>query len=162
MSIRRGSWKPVLVAAAVAIGIGTLGGLLTDTGPWYQSLRKPSWQPPDWLFGPAWTLIFALATMSAIHAWRTARTAAERAWVIGLFAVNGALNSLWSTLFFRVQRPDWALLEVFLLWLAILVPMVVFWQRSRAATLYLLPYLIWVSFAAYLNWTVVRLNAPFA
>ena len=162
MARRPGSWKPVLVAAAVAIGIGTLGGSLTDVGPWYQALRKPSWQPPDWLFGPAWTVIFALATMSAVHAWRAARTRAEREVVIGLFALNGFLNVLWSTLFFALRRPDWALIEVGLLWLAILVPMIVFWRRSRPASLYLVPYLAWVSFAAFLNLTIVRLNAPFA
>ena len=71
--VPRGSfWKPVLVAASVAIFIAVLGGTLTDTGAWYQNLRKPSWQPPDWLFGPAWTVIFALATASAVYAWRNA------------------------------------------------------------------------------------------
>jgi tryptophan-rich sensory protein len=112
MSERRGFWKPVLVAAAVAIFIAVLGGSLTDTGNWYQSLRKPSWQPPDWLFGPAWTLIFALATMSAVYAWRHAHDRRQRERVIGLFALNGFLNVLWSTLFFALRRPDWASVEV--------------------------------------------------
>ena len=162
MAPRRGFWKPVLIAAAIAIFIAGLGGTLTDTGPWYQSLRKPSWQPPDWLFGPAWTLIFALATVSAVYAWRNARNRVQREWVIGLFALNGSLNVLWSTLFFALRRPDWALIEVVFLWLSILLPVVVFWRRARPASLYLLPYLAWVGFAAFLNLTVVRLNAPFA
>ena len=90
--VSRGSfWKPVLIAASVAIFIGFLGGMLTDNGPWYQSLRKPSWQPPDWLFGPAWTLIFALATTSAVYAWRNADSRSQREWVIALFALNGTL-----------------------------------------------------------------------
>ncbi|MET0970710.1 MAG: TspO/MBR family protein [Tardiphaga sp.] len=161
MAQRRSIWKPVLVAAAVALFIGVLGGTLTDTGPWYQNLRKPSWQPPDWLFGPAWTTIFALAVVSAVSAWRGAMSETQRGSVIGLFALNGFLNVLWSTLFFALKRPDWALIEVGFLWLAILLPMMVFWRLSRAATLCLLPYLLWVSFAAYLNLTVVRLNAPF-
>ena len=162
MAPRRNFWKPVLVAAAVAIFIGALGGSLTDTGPWYQNLRKPSWQPPDWLFGPAWTLIFALATVSAAYAWRNAQNRVQRDWVIVLFALNGFLNVLWSTLFFAMQRPDWALIEVSFLWASILLPMIVFWRFAKPASLYLLPYLAWVSFAAFLNLTVVRLNAPFA
>lgn len=161
MSDRRSFWKPVVIAAAVAVFIGVLGGTLTDTGPWYQNLRKPSWQPPDWLFGPAWTLIFALATLSAVHAWRHARDRGQREWVIGLLALNGFLNVLWSTLFFALKRPDWALIEVVFLWASILLPIIVFWRFARPASLYLLPYLSWVSFAAYLNLTVVRLNGPF-
>jgi tryptophan-rich sensory protein len=162
MSERRGFWKPVLVAAAVAIFIAVLGGSLTDTGNWYQSLRKPSWQPPDWLFGPAWTLIFALATMSAVYAWRHAHDRRQRERVIGLFALNGFLNVLWSTLFFALRRPDWASVEVAFLGASILLPIVVFWRFARPASLYLLPYLFWVSFAALLNLTVVRLNGPFS
>jgi translocator protein len=155
-------WKPVLVAAAVATFVAVLGGTLTDTGPWYQNLRKPSWQPPDWLFGPAWTLIFALATASAVCAWRDAQNRVQRDWVIMLFALNGFLNVLWSTLFFTLRRPDWALIEVAFLWASILLPMIMFWRFTKPATLYLVPYLLWVSFAAFLNLTVVRLNAPFS
>lgn len=161
MEARRSFWKPVLIAAGVAIFIGVLGGTLTDTGPWYQNLRKPPWQPPDWLFGPAWTLIFALATVSAVYAWRNAKNRVQRDLVIVLFALNGTLNVLWSTLFFALRRPDWALIEVGFLWASILLLMIVFWRFARPASLYLLPYLLWVSFASYLNLTVVRLNAPF-
>lgn len=159
---RRSIWKPIGVAAAVAMAIGILGGTLTDVGPWYQNLRKPSWQPPDWLFGPAWTVIFAFAVASAVSAWRNANDKRERELIIGLFAMNGFFNVLWSTLFFALKRPDWALIEVCVLWLTILLPIGLLWRISRTASLCLLPYLLWVTFAAYLNWTVVRLNAPFA
>jgi benzodiazapine receptor len=161
VSARGSIWKPVAIAAAVAIFIGFLGGMLTDVGPWYQALKKPSWQPPDWLFGPAWTTIFAFAVASAVSAWRNAPSRPQRDIVIVLFAINGCFNVLWSTLFFAIKRPDWALVEVGFLWLAILVPMIVFWRFSKLASLLLLPYLAWVTFAAYLNLTVVRLNAPF-
>ncbi len=162
MAARRSFWKPVLIAAAVAVVIAALGGTLTDTGPWYQSLHKPSWQPPDWLFAPAWTLIFALATVSAVYAWRDAESRVQRDWVILLFALNGFLNVLWSTLFFALRRPDWALIEVAFLWMSILLPIVVFWHFARTASLYLLPYIVWVSFAAILNLAVVRMNAAFS
>lgn len=158
---RASFWQPVLVAAVVALSVATLGGTLTDIGPWYQNLRKPSWQPPDWAFGPAWTLIFALAVTSAVFAWRQASDKVQREWIIALFAMNGFLNVLWSMLFFKLRHPEWALIEVAFLWLSILLPIVVLWRFSKPASLFLLPYLAWVSFAAYLNLTIVRLNGPF-
>lgn len=158
---RSSLWLPVLAAAAGAMIVASLGATMTDLGPWYQLLRKPDWQPPDWLFGPAWTIIFAFAAISGVFAWRDAPTDERREWVIGLFAVNGTLNVLWSALFFHLHRPDWALVEVGLLWLSILLPMVVFWRYSKRAALLLIPYLAWVTFAAILNWEIVRLNSPF-
>jgi tryptophan-rich sensory protein len=154
-------WKPVLIAALSATAVAALGTLMTDTGPWYAGLRKPSWQPPDWLFGPVWTAIFALCALSGYVAWRDAPNRGGRDAVIGLFALNGFLNVLWSTIFFRVRRPDWALVEVGLLWFSIVLMIVVLMRFSKTASLLLVPYLLWVSFAAVLNWAVVRLNAPF-
>jgi translocator protein len=154
-------WLPVLAAAAAAIVVASLGATMTDLGPWYQSLTKPSWQPPDWAFGPAWTVIFALAAISGVIAWRRAETDAQREWIIGLFAINGVLNILWSALFFRFHRPDWALYEVAFLWLSVLVLIITFSRYAKAASWLLVPYLAWVSFAALLNYEVVRLNGPF-
>jgi benzodiazapine receptor len=160
-STRSSLWLPVLSAAAMAILVASLGATMTDVGPWYHALEKPSWQPPDWLFGPVWTLIFALAAAAGVFAWRNATTDAQRDWVIGLFAINGTLNVLWSALFFRLQRPDWALIEVVFLWLSVLVPIVVFSRYSKTSSWLLVPYLAWVTFAAVLNWEIVRLNEPF-
>ncbi|ACK51004.1 TspO and MBR like protein [Methylocella silvestris BL2] len=151
-------WKPVLVAGLAGALVLFIGGTITDIGPWYHSLRKPSWQPPDWLFGPAWTVIFILVTLAAAKAWQGAGGRENRHWVLGLFALNGFLNIMWSVFFFRLQRPDWALLEVALLWLSILMLIVFFWRRTQAASLLLTPYLAWVSFAAALNLAVVMLN----
>lgn len=152
---------PVIVAAGAAILVASVGATMTDIGPWYQALTKPSWQPPDWLFGPAWTLIFALAALSAVTAWRDALDQAAREWMVGLFAINGVLNIAWSALFFRFRRPDWALIEVVFLWLSVLALILVLRRYSRPAALMLVPYLVWVAFAAVLNLAVVRLNAPF-
>ncbi len=169
MSERRGAgawtgerWKPVVVAAAAALGLATLGALSTDIGPWYQSLKEPAWKPPDFLFGPAWTTIYACAAIAGVIAWRRAATAARREWMLGLFAANAFANVLWSLLFFRLRRPDWALPEVGFLWLSILVLIVYLGHFSRASGWLLVPYLAWVSFAATLNYAVVRLNAPFS
>jgi translocator protein len=162
MSEGTSRWKPILVAALAAIAVAGLGALMTDLGTWYASLQKPAWQPPDALFGPAWTLIFGLCTLAGYLAWRNARDRREREWIIALFALNGFLNVLWSGLFFRYRRPDWAFAEVWLLWLSILLLIVVLARYSKLAGVLLIPYLGWVSFAAILNFAIVQLNGPFA
>lgn len=150
------------VAGAAAFAVGVVGATLADTGLWYQSLLKPSWQPPDWLFAPVWSLIFALSAASAVAAWRRASDADSRRWVVAMFGANACLNVLWSALFFAIKRPDFALIEVILFWFSILLPIVLFWRGARIASYLLLPYLVWVTFAAFLNLAIVRLNAPFS
>lgn len=152
---------PVTVATVAALCVAALGATVTDLGPWYQALAKPAWNPPDIVFPMGWTVIYALITVSGITAWRAARTTAQAEWVLGLFALNGFLNITWSILFFRFQRPDWAFWEVTLLWLSILAIIIYVVRFSKSAALLLVPYLVWVSFAAALNWAVVQLNAPF-
>jgi translocator protein len=161
-SIDWAEWGPILVAAIAACVVAAAGGLATEIGPWYRQLRKPSWQPPDWAFAPAWTLIFTLTAWAGVLGWYHAPDTAVRATLIGVFAANGVLNMLWSFLFFRWHRPDWALLEVVALWLSIAVLIVTLAGLSTLGSWLLVPYLLWVSFAAYLNLTIVRLNRPFA
>ena len=153
--------NPVVVAALAAVAVAGLGASATDVGPWYQGLRKPSWQPPDLLFGPVWTLIYALTALSGVKAWRAAPDRRTRERVLMLFAANALLNVLWSELFFNFRRPDWALWETapFLASIAVLIAAV--WPLSRTAGWLLAPYLAWVTFATVLNLAVVRLNAPF-
>jgi tryptophan-rich sensory protein len=149
-----------LVAAVLAMAVAATGGALTQLGPWYRGLIKPLWQPPDWLFGPAWTLIFICTASAAVIAWREAKRPRQRVTVLAMMATNAAFNMGWSLLFFYLHRPDWALLEVGPLWLSILVPLIVLGRWSRRAAWLLAPYLAWVSFAAFLNYTIVGLNAP--
>jgi translocator protein len=153
---------PSALAALAALAVAMLGMTITDLGPWYRSLEQPAWAPADPVYGAAWTLIFALAAASAVLAWRGAPSRRDIETIVGLFALNGFLNILWSLLFFQVKRPDWALGELVVLWLSIVLLMVVTGRQSRPAALLLLPYLIWVSFAGWLNWEIVRLNGPFA
>ncbi len=157
----KGSSRPVWVAALAAFGVASVGALMTDLGPWYRSLIQPSFQPPDWAFGPAWTTIFALAAIAGVTAWRQAPDRASREWLLVLFAMNGFLNVFWSLLYFRLHRPDWALYEVGFLWLSVLLLIVVLGRYSRRAAWLLVPYLAWVAFAAALNFESVRLNGPF-
>jgi tryptophan-rich sensory protein len=148
----------LIISAGVAVFLGIAGGLLTDVGPWYRALRKPKLNPPDWLFGPAWTIILGLAAWAAAIAWDAASGSAERTTVLMLFSANAVLHLLWSPLFFKLKRPDWALLEVAFLWLSLVALVVALAPISRLASLLILPYLLWVSFATWLNWQIVRLN----
>lgn len=152
---------PVIAAALAATTVGLAGGLLTDLSPWYYALRSPAWKPPDWLFGPAWTAIFACAALAGLYAWNGSRRRADHMRILTLFGVNAALNVLWSLLFFRLHRPDWALIEVVLLWSSIVALIVGLARYSRTASWLLAPYLAWVSFAAVLNLAIVQLNGPF-
>ena len=149
--------KPVVIAFLVAFAVAGIGGAATDIGPWYFNLVKPAWQPPDWAFGPIWTLIYITTGIAGVRAWRLGDTRQRRLFLIALL-INCALNVLWSLLFFKMQRPDLSLIEVVALWLSI-VPLILLPLRySPRSSLLILPYLAWVSVAAYLNLTIVRLN----
>jgi benzodiazapine receptor len=126
-------------------------------GPWYASLAKPSWNPPDWIFAPVWTLLYLLMGISAWLVWKTAGFAGAKS-AMTLFFIQLALNAIWSWLFFGLHMPGAALVEIVLLWLAILATIILFWGVRPTASLLLLPYLAWVAFAAVLNWQIWRLN----
>lgn len=151
---------PIIFAVAWALVLTVGGGLLTQIGPWYRELKKPSWQPPDWLFGPAWTIILGLAGWAFVLAWNGA-SEGERTLLVILYLANGVFHFLWSPLFFTARRPDWALIEVPFLWLSVLSLAVFLRDWSVAASWMIVPYLAWVSFATILNWKIVRLNGPF-
>jgi benzodiazapine receptor len=155
-------WFPIAFAAAWSVGVLGAGGMVTNIGTWYRALRKPPWQPPDWLFGPAWTLIFVAASVAFVMAWRAPGETAGRVTLVTAYLVNGALNFLWSLLFFGRRRPDLALVEVVPLWISIAAMMAAVAALRPGVVWMLVPYLAWVSFAAVLNRTIVRLNAPFA
>lgn len=151
----------IVCAAAWAVVLSIGGGLLTNIGQWYYDLRKPSWQPPNWLFGPAWTVILGLAAWAFVLAWRGSDEPGDHALLIGLYVINGVFHFLWSPIFFTLKRPDWALIEVPFLWASVLALCVVLRDYSVLASWLIVPYLAWVSFATILNWKIVQLNAPF-
>lgn len=127
-------------------------------GPWYAELVKPSWTPPDAVFGPVWSLLYLLMGIAAWLVWREAGFAAARV-ALGLFVFQLVLNALWSYLFFGLHRPDLALVDIVLLWLAIVATMIAFWKIRPLAAWLLAPYWAWVSFAAVLNGQLWRLNS---
>lgn len=152
---------PVIAAIAWAVLLGGIGGFATSIGDWYRNLCKPAWQPPDWLFGPAWTLILGAAAWAAVLGWNAAPNDAAREDIVTVYAVNFVGHLVWSPLFFTLRRPDWALIEVVFLWASVVAMLVVLAPLSALAGWLIVPYLLWVSFAAFLNLTIVRLNKPF-
>jgi tryptophan-rich sensory protein len=154
-----GLW-PALGIFGVVIAISVLGGLATDTSSaWYTTLRKPSWQPPAWLFGPVWTTIYLLLAISAIIAWNNTSGSGRTA-IMLLYGINGLFNLAWSYIFFRGHSPFWAGIDILAVWGTILLLMIRTWPVSPTASLLLLPYLLWVTFASILNWAIVRLQVP--
>ncbi|MFC6791065.1 TspO/MBR family protein [Methylobacterium komagatae] len=155
-ALAQADWGTALVAAACAVLVAVAGGVATRTDAWYRRLHVPAWKPPDWAFGPIWATIFALTASSGVLAW--SGSAAARPLIVTVFAVNGVLNILWSVLFFRLRRPDWALVEVVLLWLSIVALILTVGRVSTVAALLNIPYLAWVGVAACLNLRIVQLN----
>ena len=132
-------------------------GAIFRPGAWYEQLAKPSWRPPNWLFAPVWTLIYLTIAVSGWLVWRKVGWAGG-ALPLAIYMVQLLLNAAWTPLFFGLHRPDLAFLDIVLLWLSIIATMVVFHPISQTAAFLLLPYLLWVTFAAALNFSIWQLN----
>jgi len=137
-----------------------IGGRATaeSVQTWYPLLTKPAWNPPAWVFGPAWTLLYILMSVAAWRIWQRRDNSPGARRALGLFFTQLAFNALWSVLFFGLQRPDLALAEILLLWLLLLLTQRAFWRIDRVAGWLWLPYLAWVSFATTLNAAIWWLN----
>jgi tryptophan-rich sensory protein len=130
---------------------------MVSLGSWYTGLAKPAWTPPSWVFGPVWTALYA---MMAIAGWLVWRRGGPASWhALRWFAVQLVLNVGWSAVFFGLQMPGLAAVEILALWCTIAVTLRTSWRVSRPAGLLLVPYLLWVSFAVILNVALWRLNA---
>jgi benzodiazapine receptor len=149
----------LVVFIAICFAAASIGSLVTtpQIPGWYAELAKPTWNPPNWIFGPVWSCLYLMMAVAAWLVWRHAGFAGARG-PLTLFAIQLALNSLWSVLFFGIQNPAAAAVEIILLWATILATLIAFWNRSKWAGGLLVPYLAWVSFAAVLNFTIWRLN----
>ncbi len=126
-------------------------------GAWYEELIKPGWTPPNWVFAPVWSLLYLMMGIAAWLVWKQGGFAAA-AWPLGFFLLQLILNGLWSWLFFGRHLIGAAMIDIGLLWIAILITMILFWNRQPAAGIMFLPYLLWVSYASTLNFALWRLN----
>ena len=154
------NWVKLIVAVAVPLVVGGLSGLATAQGvrTWYPTLAKPPFNPPAWVFGPTWTALYIMMGVAAFLVWQRGLGTPGVKLALTVFAVQLALNGLWSILFFGLQSPGWAFAEIIVLWLAVLVATWLFWRVAPAAGWLMMPYLAWVGFAAVLNGSIWVLN----
>jgi len=140
----------------LAAGLGSLFTMVSLES-WYAGLAKPSWNPPNWVFGPVWTALYAMMAVAGWLVWRWGRS---QSWLaLRWFAIQLVLNVAWSVVFFGLRLPALAFVEILVLWFAIVATLLTSWRVSRTAAILLAPYLLWASFAALLNFTIWRLNA---
>jgi len=150
----------LIIAIVVSELAGIIGSIFTVSAipNWYAGLVKPALNPPSWIFGPVWTLLYALMGIAAFLIWKNGLEKKEVKAALGVFGIQLFLNAIWSIIFFGLYSPGWALVDIVVLWLAIVWTMVMFYKISRPAAYLLVPYLLWVSFASYLNYSVWVLN----
>ncbi len=155
MDDKRRSVISLIVAVALPLIVGGVGGIATSSSvtTWYPSLNKPSFNPPGWIFGPVWTTLYV---MMGVASWRVWRKGERQA--LSWYGIQLALNLLWSVLFFGLRQPGAALVEIVVLWAAILVTAVKFARVDTLAGVLMVPYQLWVSFAAILNGAIWWLN----
>jgi benzodiazapine receptor len=154
----RASWVSLVPFLSVCLGAGGIGSILTrgSVDTWYVQLRKPEWNPPNWVFGPVWTVLNVMMAISAWRVWHVAGWGATGALV--LFAVQLLLQTTWSLIFFRLHAIGLAFGEILLLWMMIVATAVAFLPISFLAAWLLLPYIAWVGFASYLNFRIWQMN----
>ncbi|MDQ2801589.1 MAG: tryptophan-rich sensory protein [Pseudomonadota bacterium] len=146
-----------LICFIVAGFLAALPGALFRPGEWYERLNKPSWRPPNWLFAPVWTLLYLMIAVSGWLIWRKAGIAGAGL-PLAVYALQLVFNAVWSPIFFGLHRPDLAFVDILLVWASIIATIVLFYPIHVGAALLLVPYFLWVTFAAGLNLAMWRLN----
>ncbi len=154
----KNTW-PLIISMGITLMIGMIGGLFTSSsvGTWYVEINKPEWNPPNWIFGPVWTTLYILMGIAIFLIWKK-RAQYSIALAMSFYVIQLLLNLLWSLLFFGLQNPQLAFFEVLILLSAIVITTVKFWKISKAAAILMIPYILWVSFASLLNFSIWQLN----
>ncbi len=150
----------LLVSIVIPLLVGFIGSIATSSSvsSWYQTINKPSFNPPNSVFGPVWTALFILMGVSFYLVWSKGLDKKGVKKAIAFFGVQLVLNILWSFMFFGLQSPAYGLIEIVILWAAIVYTILLFHKISKAASYLLIPYILWVSFAAVLNFAIFILN----
>lgn len=152
-------WK-FIISVSVPVILGGVSGLFNVSAidGWYQTINKPSWNPPSWIFGPVWTTLYVMMGIALYLVWKAEASSILKKTAISLFAIQFVLNFFWSFIFFNQQEMGWALVEIIVMWVFILLTIFAFANISKIAAWLLVPYICWVSFATILNYTLWHLN----
>ena len=150
---------PLLISILIVFSFGFIGSFFTTSSitNWYAFINKPLFSPPNWIFGPVWTLLYILMGVSAFLIWQKRDNLKTKPALI-FYGIQLILNALWSIIFFGMHNPGLALLEIVILWLFILITLIKFYKINKTAGLLFIPYLAWVSFASILNYAIWILN----
>jgi len=156
----KNSFLKLLACIGVSLTAGIIGSFFTSSAIplWYNLLLKPAFNPPSWVFGPVWTILYILMGTAAYMIWQKDLGRKEVRFALWIFAFQLVLNTLWSIIFFGLKSPALALIEIVTLWLSITYMMILFYKISRPASLLIIPYVLWVSFAIYLNYSIWFMN----
>lgn len=152
---------PMLIGSIlIPLLVGYVGAIVTlsQISTWYSALAKPWWSPPNWLFGPVWTTLYLLMGVALFLVWREGFHRRDVRFAILIFGVQLAINLLWSVVFFSFHALFGSIIIIMLLWLAVLANIIAFFIISKWAGILLVPYIVWVSIASYLNYSVYLLN----
>ena len=149
----------LILCLLFTIGVGSLSSVFTisEIPNWYASLQKPAFNPPNWIFGPVWTVLYTLMGIALYLVWKKP-ISKDRNTGIAIFMIQFTLNFFWTIIFFKYHQLGWALIEILMMWLSILLTIILFWKSSTLAASLLIPYLAWVSFATLLNAAIMQLN----
>ena len=155
--------KPIfkfIIAVAIPLVVGSVAGFFTSSSvdEWFVTVDKPSFNPPNWVFAPVWTVLYILMGIAFFLVWRKSSPGKIRKVAFTLYFAQLFVNFIWSILFFYLHRPGWAFADILILWILIVLTMVCFARISSTARWLLVPYLAWVSFAAVLNYTIWLMN----
>jgi len=150
----------LIVAIAVCQLAGIVGSFFTTPAisGWYDGLVRPVLNPPSWIFGPVWITLYLLMGIALYLIWQQGLNRKEVKVAMVVFGIQLVLNALWSIVFFGLQNPGLAFVDILLLWISILLSIILFYKISKPASYLLIPYILWVSFAGYLNYAIWTLN----
>lgn len=154
------NYLKLIISIVVCEFAGIIGSFFTSSSVsgWYAGIVRPAFNPPSWLFGPVWTILFVLMGISVFLVWKNGLERKDVRIAIYIFLVQLVLNTLWSIIFFGLKNPGGAFVEIIFLWISILFSIFAFAKVSKTAAWLLVPYILWVSFAAYLNYSIWSLN----
>jgi tryptophan-rich sensory protein len=154
------NWVKLVVSLTLPQIAGIAGALFTETGEssWYQTLQKPEWNPPGWVFGPVWTTLYVLMGIAFYIVWKADVPSSQKRPALSFWIAQLVFNFFWTIIFFNLQEPGWAFAEICCLWLLILITIFSFARISKIAAWLMVPYISWVSFAGLLNYTIWQMN----